>query len=249
MEEKTTCDHSGKPRKAVQIVIFAVAIALALSLPALSWFFVRKQLLAYAPISSPDALYIGAGHRDIEHDTFESIRYLYFNSVNADEDYSDYVFCVYGRAISGFKLQLAYTTNNQFIYEIYNATESTVSSAGAVRYVTHSDTPQTFYYSVTGEAIAGTFLNDRDVDGEKLANSVKHNDTYGSYANVHRYAEPLYWQTISVIQGNSKADFVRYYILRVRTNGKTDNDRETDILCIAAKSFTYTGETTEETTE
>ena len=242
MEEKTTCENRKKPRKVTRIAIFVIAITVVLTLPVLSWVFLNKQLLAYAPISSPDALYIGAGHRDIEHDTFESIRYLYFDSVNAGEEYSDHVFCVYGRAISGFKLQLAYTTNNQFIYEVYNATESTTPSEGAVKYVTHSDTPETFYYSVNGGMIAGSFLNKREVDGEALANGDEHSVTYGTYENVNPYAEPIYWQTDAVIRGNSKADFVNYYILRVRTNGNVENDRETDILCIAAKSFTYVGE-------
>ena len=108
-------------RKLVPIAVTLAALVLALALPVLSWFAANKPLLSYAPVTSPEALYIGAGHRDAERGTFEDIRYLYFNGVNAGEAYSDHVFCVYGTAISGFHVQLAFTTNNQFEYELYVA--------------------------------------------------------------------------------------------------------------------------------
>ena len=37
-------------------------------------------------------------------------------------------------------------------------------------------------------------------------------------------------------------DFVNYYIIRVYKNGKESNDRETDVLCIAAKAFSLSQE-------
>ena len=199
---------------------------------------------SYAPVSSPEALYIGAGHRDAVNDTFEDIRYMYFNGMDAEgADYVDRVFCIFGKAVSGYKLQLAYTTNNPFSYSIFHATESSVSSAGAVAYVTHQSTPQTYYYSVNGAAISGTFLNKTVEDGKDIATSAKHTETYGSYSSsyVHKNAEPIYWQTSAVEEGDERGDFVNYYILRVYKNGKTTNDRETDVLCIAAKAFSYSG--------
>ena len=237
-----------------------VAIAYALLLSAIgiatyAWLS-GAGLLSYVPVSSPEALYIGAGHRDIESNTFEDIRYMYFNGLDAEGDeYIDKVFCVYGKGVAHYRIQLAYTTNNPFTYEIYHATESTVNSAGAVEYVTHQETPETYYYSINGGAISGSFLNGTLLDGNGIgvADDTNHSDTYGiydnegvylgDYDNVQKNAEPLYWQTSAnpTETGNSRADFVNYYILRVYKNSKASNDRETDLLCIAAKSVTVHG--------
>lgn len=240
MEENQTPERPKRTGRTVGTVAFVLAVAAILSLPVLAWFNLRKELKAYAPVSAPESLYIGAGHKSA--DTFEDIRYLYFDGIDATDDtgYSDYVFCVYGQFVSGFRLQLAYTTNNQFSYELYMAQESEVSSEGAVRYVTHTATPETYYYSVSGPMIEGTFLNRTVVDGLEIADGSYHNDTYGEYTELDRFAEPLYWQTANVIPGNIRGEFVHYFILRVRTNEKTANDRETDVLCIAARSFTVT---------
>ena len=141
-----------------------------------AWFALQTAIMGYAPITKPEALDIGAGHRNFDtvnsvftDDHFENIRYLYFNGidVNAGHDYYDYVFCVFGSVVSGYRLQLAYTTNNQFSYEIFRASESSSYSAGAVEYTTHTESPQTYYYTPEGVSptpLAGSFLNAR-VDG------------------------------------------------------------------------------------
>lgn len=222
------------------LATLGILLLTAIALPVYAWF-VGQGLAAYAPVSSPEALYIGAGHTELENDQFEDIRYMYFNGmdVTSETHYVDRVFCVYGKSVAGYRLQLAYTTNNQFAYQIYHASESSTYSAAAVEYATHSSTPQTYYYSIVGEPIAGNYLNRTVVSGETLADDTYHDDTYDEYAalNVSKYAEPIYWQTSSVEIGNIRGNFVNYYILRVITDGKTQNDRETDIICLAAKSF------------
>ena len=231
-------------RKAYRIftlVLTGVILLLAVAIPVYAWISLQNRLAAYAPISSPEALYIGAGHTEIENDRFEDIRYMYFNGmdVNSELNYVDRVFCVYGKSVSGYRLQLAYTTNNQFTYDIYHATESEVASANAVEYTVHDGSDEKYYYSINGEPITGTFLNRTEVDGEVLANDDYHSDTYDAYNrnNVVNYAEPIYWQTTNVETGNARGSFVNYYILRVHTDGKLVNDRETDIICLAARSF------------
>lgn len=251
IEESGKNDYSTKIKKIVSIVAFIMAMMIIVSIPVAAWFMTEKKLAAYAPVSSPQSLYIGAGHIHFavdsnDTDEYEDVRYLYLDGIDVDEegiDYYDYVFCVYGKAIGSFKLQLAYTTNNQFTYEIFYATESDTESAGAVAYTTHGETPSTYYYSIdssNSSPIAGKFLNDNNNDPDPpngLADSTMHSDTYGSYDNVNKYAEPIYWQTIGTIQGSIRREaFVKYFILRVIINGKTTNDRETDIICIAAKS-------------
>lgn len=250
MKEEQNVGKRTVARKILPIAVTMAAILLALALPVLSWFARGKQLLAYAPITSPEALYIGAGHRDTVNGTFEDIRYLYFNGIDANDadGWSDYVFCVYGTAISGFNLQLAFTTNNQFEYEVYVASESPTPTANTlVDYQAHDEEQTHYYYEIdqevnSGNPVAGSFLNLDAVEYANndlyLANNSRHASAYGLYGNVNRFAEALYWQTDSPIAGDSTGEFVVYFILRVKTNGKTSNDRETDILCISAKSYT-----------
>ena len=238
-----------KKRIAVKPILSALTVAVVLALLAVSvvaWFLMQQGLLSYAPIAKPEPLFIGAGHRNFDAQNhaftdnyFEDIRYLYFNGidVNAEQEYYDYVFCVYGSMVPGYKIQLAYTTNNQFTYEIYHATESTTPSEGAIAYTTHTDNPQTYYYTAYGAPLAGDFVNARTVSGETLANDLKHELTYGDYDEVDKYGEPLYWQTTNIEPGYANGDFITYYILRVNVNDKEINDRETDVICFAAKSF------------
>ncbi|MBR5941976.1 MAG: hypothetical protein IKZ81_01380 [Clostridia bacterium] len=238
---------------ALVLVLFLTLTVLAA--PVFAWFSFSRILASYAPISKPESLYIGAGHRDFDetngvflNDHFEDIRYLYLEGIDVhnDDTYYDYVFCVFGKAITHYRMQLAYTTNNQFIYEIYNATEYTAAEYGAlaqaqqdlcVEYTTHDATPATYYYKATGTALPGNYLNAQTVGGETLATDSYHTATYGAYDEVDKFAEPIYWQTRDNINGNRRGDFIHYYILRVYVNNKQDNDRETDVICIAAKSF------------
>ena len=233
-------------RKLIAAIIGVLIAAVMMTVPVYAWFGLRKTLASYAPIANPEALYIGAGHRNYDEashrftDTdFEDIRYLYLEGIDAEEEdveYYDYVFCVYGRSVSQYRLQLAYTTNNQFTYDIFPATESTSISSSAIEHTVHYSPFTTYYYTVSSGAIAGDFLNEQTVGSESIATNAKHTETYNSYSRVQKYAEPLYWQTSSPIITNTTGDFIHYYILRVNLNGKSVNDRETDIICIAAKT-------------
>ena len=214
----------------MRTVIACVLVLSAIGAVAFAWLAPYKGLVSYAPISSPEALHIGAGNGD-------NVRYMRFDGldVESNDDYFDKVFCVYGSGVASYKIQLAYTTNNPFTYNIFHADQSDEYSAGAVEYVTNETTPRTLYYSVNGAAIAGTFLNKDDPE-DLIANDDLHDHTYGEYDEVQINAEPVYWQTASAETGNERRYFVNYYILRVYKNDKTSNDRETDVLCIAAKT-------------
>lgn len=223
----------------LRVLVVGILMLGAISAATFAWYAVRAGTAAYVPVFSPEALYIGAGHRDIDEDTFEDIRYLYFNGLDAEgEDHVDKVFCVYGKGIGAYKIQLAYTTNNAFTYKIYHAAESQNYTAGAVEYIVHQAEATAYYYTADGEEIAGTYLNKTEEDGRAIATNANHADTYGSYSNVQKNSEPIYWQTSSDQTGNVRGDFVNYYILRIYKNNKATNDRETDLLCIAAKAIT-----------
>ena len=255
MEEQTSHRNYGTPFWiAAALIILVVAVVL----PVFAWL-TSGGIAAYAPISSQESLYIGAGHIVISDGDFdadyklEDVRYLYLEGVDLtdeDKEYFDYVFCVYGKAVSAFNLQLAYTTNNQFTYEIYEANEEDdpadfLEQTDIVSHTTHDGTqnPPTYYYQATGSALTVTYLNkttDLD-DGKVIADNTKHSATYGSYTHVNRFAEPIYCQTRTAISSElaQAGDvFVKYFILRVHKGTKTVNDRETDVICIAAKSGT-----------
>ena len=233
-------------KKVISIIAFVLAMIFIVSIPVAAWLMTQLKLASYAPISAPQSLYIGAGHIHFadsndptDTDEYEEIRYLHLNGIDVEKDgidHYDYVFCIYGKAIQYYKIQLAFTTNNQFSYRIFNATESSVYSEGAVAYTTHDDTPTTYYYSINGAAISGSFLNDSNSDGIADSSGTYHTATYDSYSNINQYGEPLYWKTSAGQEGNLYGSFVNYYILRVSLNSKSTNDRETDIICIAAKS-------------
>lgn len=242
------------------ITAFILVLTLMASVTAFAWLFESKMLGAYAPISSPESLYIGAGHSELENYRFENIRYLYFYGIDANnaDQYHDYLFCVYGKGIYHYQLQLSYTTNNQFTYELYRANEYTSQPEGyCLSYTMHSDPFETYYYTmrsdegsdpVTYTPLAGDFLNEDQVNSEfQLA---KDGDTYydltyingenSSYQNVNQFARPLYWQTTNAEEGNRDDVFANYYILRIKVNGRI-NDRETDVICISAKSVSSSG--------
>lgn len=195
--------------------------------PVYAWLNSTKTLASYIPISTASSLFIGAGHND-------DIKYLYFDNIDTESgaSYKDYIFTITGEFAGGYKIQLAFTTNNQFTYDVFHATESTTPSASAIAYVAQNGT--NYYYSINGAALVGTYMNQDGAD--ILADSSMHSDTYGSYSNVDKYAEPLYWQTTSSITGDVHGSFTHYYILRVYFNSKGINDKETDVLCIAART-------------
>ena len=244
MEEERKTKKTFKP---LWVIYTVAVIVLAVVFPVFAWFSM-SDVASYAPVSSYESLFIGAGHISISGTSFadgvalEDVRYLYLEGIDltdADKDYYDYVFCVYGSGVSAFNIQLGYTTNNQFTYKIYNATESSVNSEGAIPYTTHGDTPTTYYYKPSGGEISVNYVNKTTAgDGMVIADSSKHIDTYGSYNNVNRFAEPIYMQTRSAISSDAVGNgaFAKYFILRIYKNDKDVNDRETDVICIAVKS-------------
>ncbi|MBQ7624758.1 MAG: hypothetical protein IJS65_05755 [Clostridia bacterium] len=214
--------------------VLALICVLALGGSVYAWLNARRRVAAVAEIDSPVAIYINAAHK-------EDIQYLDLSEIDMERErpdgsrynYQDFIFTVQGEEVALFKLQLAYTTNNQLQFEIYEATEG---AQGANSVVYYSPTGSAYYYDPDGGAIPMTYLNTQS--GDLLADSSMHTDTYGSYSNVNTYAEPIYCQSTNAIAARNREgiNFHNYFILRVKwTNGKM-NDRETDILYLSAKA-------------
>lgn len=236
---------SSEPRKAYRkksLFLFATAIAvfMAFSASVYAWYSIsRAEIASYIPVASPQSLYLGAGHVEIVNgviEEYEDVRYLYISEVDVTDElpYRDYLFCVCGRSVPAFRIQLAYTTNNQFSYEIYQATE--FSTSPGFEYTDHLSSSGTYYYRKGDSPLTGQYKNKVTSGSEAIADSSSISVTYDSYTYVDQYANPIYWVSDTIDSGVSRGGFVKYFILRVLTNGKAENDKETDIICISAQS-------------
>ena len=249
---------SNKNRRLLRTGITAAVLltVLSISIAVEAWFYYGRSTAAISEVSDPMAMFIKAGNR-------EDVRYIELGGIDVenqgtemsgDKKYMDFVFCVEGSNVEYFKLQLAYTTNNQFEYEIYPATETTDpvpnNNGGYVDYTLHDGTNTVKHYYIADgtTALRGDFLNDKTVDSELLGKDNTDDDeekryydmTYGTYSNHHKYAVPLYWQADEIQRADyhNQPNFYNYYILRVIWNNNAINNKETDIIYISAKNTT-----------
>ena len=103
-------------KKKILLLTLAVLGLIAVGIVVYAWFFYKRQVETLTWIKTPIRLEIGSGNN---HD----IAYLDMGSIDADTEGNavDYVFCVYGEPIDIYSLQLSYTTNIPFSYDIYRA--------------------------------------------------------------------------------------------------------------------------------
>ncbi|MBE5863961.1 MAG: hypothetical protein E7295_14135 [Lachnospiraceae bacterium] len=135
-------------KKKIQLSIaMLLTICLLFTYPSYGWFKLQRQLQRYEKISSPNALYITAGHRE---------KPIYFdiggidvtskwkdsNDNETQATYQDFVFCVAGAYVPQYTLQLAHTENNPFTYTIYEATVTNIRPEGIKNkdYITYTVT-------------------------------------------------------------------------------------------------------------
>ena len=106
-----------KTKKMYVTSVIALILAVALLIGVtLSWFFNKRELDSLTWIKTPICLDIRSGN---DHD----IAYLDLGSIDADTQNRtiERVFCVYGEPVDIYSLQLSYTTNIPFYYDIYRA--------------------------------------------------------------------------------------------------------------------------------
>ena len=102
-----------KPIKILGTIIILVLLFALLSLSiSYAWFYNERKTIGLEEISNPTAIYINSGNA-------ESHIYIDLGLIDVSKgDYKDVVFCVRGIHVN-YMIQLAYTTNNQFEFEIY----------------------------------------------------------------------------------------------------------------------------------
>ena len=209
--------------KRLIITLLTTALVFAGLVTVYAWFTNQRKLATVTRVNAPSALVIGAGAK-------ESSMNIDMGSINVEDESRKkyFVFSVYSdNSVEKYKLQLAHTTNIDFVYTIYKADES-MSSQGSdsVEYIDESGNAH--YYTKNGDALSGSYLN----ASGKIANSSLHDKSYDEYNKVQKNAEPLYWQTTNEIQptNNSLSGFLDYYILEISWNEGVSNNKETDMV-------------------
>lgn len=239
------------------IAALMILASLSVSIIAYSWFANQHEIARMQEIVPPNNIYLSAAHRESE---------VYFQigevNTNSTATYREYVFSVSGQGIPYYVLKLAHTTNNPFTYEIYPASFSTSKPSGTegVDYVTYTATgvhtvgsPETvpddvvadttYYYTIGGEKITGTYQNDMENSDPMIADpsASHHGRTYLENDLVQKNAEPLYWK--SNTQTGSASAFCHNFILKVDWTGKTIDKtlKETDIVYLFASTSSASG--------
>ncbi len=222
---------SEKKNRLIRRLSFAVLIAacvFAAAGAARAWLSYERRAAAIAEIDAPMSLWIRAGND-------EDAMYLDMSNINVagTQKYKDFVFAIAGEYINSFKIQLAYTTNNQFSYDLYYADEVSSTDEYDVKYYSKvSD--EYHYYASTGSQIAMDVLNGLNGSDRKAkASDSYYTDTYGSYTTVHENARPVYCQTTDSVTVH-QTPFVQFFILHVSWDSDRENDRETDMIYISA---------------
>ena len=236
-----------KTRKMYISSIIALILAVALLIGVtLSWFFNKRELDSLTWIKTPIRLDIGSGNN---HD----IAYLDLGSIDADTPNRtiERVFCVYGEPVDIYSLQLAYTTNIPFYYDIYRARYA--PDNGNVNF-TYTDengnhTEKFSYDPNSTPVIQAKPLN--KMSGTEIAAHQSHNLSYGDdngknsveASKVQSNAEPLYWlagenglnvmkpQNVQTNNTTQSTYFCDYYVIKIHWDENTvRNDKETDMV-------------------
>lgn len=241
-------------KKTVLLFTLAATGLILVGVIVYAWFFYKRQLDTLTWIKTPIRLEIGSGNN---HD----IAYLDMGSIDAEtpEHSMTYVFCVYGEPIDMYSLQLAYTTNIPFYYEVYRAQLSTSEQTTSGNIVkvpfTYTDdsgehTENFTYDSSSTPVISAKPLS--KMDEAEITKHQSHNLSYGdengqnavNSSKVQKNAEPLYWlaseNNLDMLnppienRGTNAFGgdcFCDYFVLHVSWEPNTvSNDKETDMV-------------------
>ena len=220
----------------------ALVISGLLLVVSYAWFYTQREMSTAAWIKAPVVLDIRAGNN-------QDIKYLDMGNIEVGETAGskDYVFCVYGKPVDNYSLQLAYTTNIAFHYDVYRADLSEngdivfQSPEGGARFKIASNTP----------VIKGLSMNEIKAQNSSPSKYQSHSLSYrdentGDIVDgnmVQANNEPLYFLAeedgVKVMKPHNISKdstyFLDYYVIRVSWKAEeVHNDKETDIVYLTA---------------
>lgn len=239
------------------LIASLLTLTVLIAVPVLAWFSNQRRIATMAKINSPAKLSIRSGYsEDIIHFQMSGINVGSGSSAGSQP----FVFCIEGEDITNYKIQVAHTTNIDFTYKVYKAHSN---PEGEVVYVDESGTERR--YSKSEEFVTdptspcyGDYINGDTVGGRIIANNHYTEKSYDADEHLQKYAEPLYWQTITAIDAfgvdehdvsyneyasfhpdePTERKFLNFYILEVSWSADTfpnGNDKETDLIYITAQ--------------
>ena len=236
--------NSKNKKQKRRLMISGVALVMSglLLVVSYAWFYTQREMSTAAWIKAPIVLDIRAGNN-------QDIKYLDMGNIEVGETdgYKDYVFCVYGKPVDNYSLQLAYTTNIAFHYDVYRVDLSEngdivfQSPDGSATFKRVNDTP----------VIKGLSMNEIKAQNLSPSQYQSHDLSYGDEKKenivdrnkVQRNNEPLYFLAeengVKVMKPrnilNNNKDFLDYYVIRVSWKaGEVHEDKETDIVYLTA---------------
>ncbi len=241
---RVNTDNKKKKRK---LILSGAALVISALLLAISyaWFCTQREMTTAAWIKAPIVLDIRAGNN-------QDIKYLDMGDIEVGEGQSgskDYVFCVYGKPVDNYSLQLAYTTNIAFHYDVYRA-DLVENGSGEVTFESPGNKAT---FNIAGSpVISGLSMNEIKAKNESPAKYQSHDLSYGdekkenivARTKVQANNEPLYFLAEengikvmrpcpdNIIEGK---EFLDYYVIRVSWKaGEVHEDKETDIVYLTA---------------
>lgn len=237
--------NTDKKKQKRKLILSGVVLALSGLILVISyaWFYMRREMSTVAWIKAPIVLDIRAGNN-------QDIKCLDMGNIEVGETdgYKDYVFCVYGKPVDNYSLQLAYTTNIAFHYDVYRA-DLVKDGSGKVTFESPDNTAT---FNIVGDkpVIRGLSMNEIKANNLSPSQYQSHALSYGDKKKenivvkdkVQKNNEPLYFLAeengVKVMRPKNIVNneyFLDYYVLRVSWKaGEVHEDKETDIVYLTA---------------
>lgn len=242
-------DNTDNKKKSRKLILSCAALVVSALLLAVSyaWFYTQREMTTAAWIKAPIVLDIRAGNN-------QDIKYLDMGDIEVGEGTDgskDYVFCVYGKPVDNYSLQLAYTTNIAFHYDVYRADLVKEGSGEVVfespdnKVVFESPGNKAVFKTAGSPVISGLSMNEIRTRRESPEKYQSHDLSYGDEKKENIVAkekvqgsnEPLYFLAkengVHVMKPRNieQGEFVDYYVIRVSWKaGEVHEDKETDIV-------------------
>ena len=238
--------NTDKKKQKRKLILSGVALTLSglVLMISYAWFYMRREMSTVAWIKAPIVLDIGAGNG-------QDIKYLDMGNIAVGEGTvgsKDYVFCVYGKPVDYYSLQLAYTTNIAFHYDVYRAD---LSNDGDIVFQSPDGSSARFKRVNDIPVISGFSMNEIKEQNISPSQYQSHDLSYGDEKKenivdrnkVQGNNEPLYFLAeengVKVMKPRNilknSNEFLDYYVLRVSWKaGEVHEDKETDVVYLTA---------------
>lgn len=260
---KEKIEAMDKAQKMQLLVAFVMTVLLVIAMPTYAWFSYQNEMAVSTKIDSPATLEIKSGGHPGEEQAIinfelsdidtEDSTYNHYTKDGVTYYYKDFVFCVKGKSLSFYDLQLAHTTNIAFKYEIYsavaddngdilympkdnNAANSQRYRLARIKTDTNGDAVldnndeaiyEDYDVPLDGAYANATIVGNRVVVNDSLKRRSYDVGTNGD--NVQQYANPAYWiKRGIVVHSIQKQDggFTHSYVLRISWIMSTSIDDE-----------------------